>query len=212
MPSENVEALSLSRPVRPTMSRTSSIRWSAIPRRAARLRRLSLALRAPMKVGFSMRAPTLLANRSGCSIGSPSTVPVPLLAAISPRRTLIVVDLPDPFGPTNPTTPPVGISNVKSSTAVRSPNFRVSLSAVMAGIVVLSCWEPDCPGGDGLRVVGFVSFQAGWPAGRLIVIAVPIPIVESAAMVPWWASTMALAIESPRPDPPVCRVRPGSIR
>jgi len=32
-----------------------------------------------------------------------------------PSNTRIVVDLPDPLGPTNPTTPPLGTSNVRLS-------------------------------------------------------------------------------------------------
>src|SRR4029077_16533444 len=70
------------------------------------------------------------AKRRGSSIGSPNTVPVPLEAAISPSNTRIVVEFPDPVGPTKPTTPPAGTSNVNSFTATRSPNRRVKRSAV----------------------------------------------------------------------------------
>ena len=80
-------------------------------------------------------------NVEASSIGSPSTVPVPLEAAISPSRTLIVVDFPEPFGPTNPTTPPAGTSNVTSFTATRSPNRRVSPFAVSAVIVDLAAFR-----------------------------------------------------------------------
>jgi hypothetical protein len=100
---------------------------------------LSRPLKAPKNAGLSMSAPTRSAKRSGCSMGSPSTVPVPPLGAISPSNILIVVDLPDPFGPTKPVTPPEGTSKVKPSTATKSPNLRVRPLVVSAAIPPLAC-------------------------------------------------------------------------
>jgi hypothetical protein len=68
---------------------------------------------------------------------------VPPLGAIRPSSILMVVDFPDRFGPTNPTTPPEGTSNVKLSTATRSPNRRVSPLAVSAVNRSLACVGPS---------------------------------------------------------------------
>src|SRR5262249_10417847 len=95
-------------------------------------RKLSFPVSEPTKAGLSINAPTRPANRSGCLIDSPSTVPVPALGAINPSSTRIIVDFPEPFGPTNPTTPPPGTSNVRLSSATRSPKRRVRPSTESA--------------------------------------------------------------------------------
>src|SRR5215212_6939206 len=53
----------------------------------------------------------------------PNTSPSPPVGVISPSSMRIVVDLPAPFGPTNPATPPSGRSRSISLTARRSPKF-----------------------------------------------------------------------------------------
>src|SRR6185503_19640300 len=64
---------------------------------------------------------------------SPSTLPSPSLGASTPHSMRISVDLPLPFGPSNPKIVPRGTSNDTRSTAVRGPNRRVSARATRAG-------------------------------------------------------------------------------
>ncbi|GAA4260117.1 hypothetical protein GCM10022294_03310 [Dietzia aurantiaca] len=45
----------------------------------------------------------------------------------------MVVVLPDPFGPSRPSTDPVGTEKEMPSTAVKSPNFFTRFSASIAG-------------------------------------------------------------------------------
>ena len=57
------------------------------------------------------------------------------------------------------------------------------------------------------------SSQAGsGPAGSSTVMRVPAPTSLSTSMLPPYASTTALAIASPSPNPPVVRAREGSPR
>ena len=55
----------------------------------------------------------------------------PLVGLIRPRSRRMSVDLPEPLGPTRPTTPPPAISRSSSRTATMSPKRRVSLSVLM---------------------------------------------------------------------------------
>ena len=50
----------------------------------------------------------------------------PAVGASSPASMRIVVDLPEPFGPRKPKMPPRGMSKLTLSTAVKSPNRRVT--------------------------------------------------------------------------------------
>ena len=52
---------------------------------------------------------------------------------ISPRAARIVVDFPEPFGPTSPVTSPWWTVNDKSSTAVTDPKRLVSRSTISDG-------------------------------------------------------------------------------
>ena len=61
----------------------------------------------------------------------------PLVGGVSPTITRIVVVLPAPLGPRNPVTRPGWATKLTSSTAVKAPYFRVSLSTVIMG--------PPCP-------------------------------------------------------------------
>src|SRR5918999_1779996 len=55
----------------------------------------------------------------------PRTVPPPAVGRASPRRSLMVVLLPDPFGPRNPTTLPAGTRRSRSFRAVVRPYVLV---------------------------------------------------------------------------------------
>src|SRR5579872_2210297 len=53
----------------------------------------------------------------------PQTIAVPAVGARNTAIIFIVVDLPAPFGPSNPRTSPAGTENDTSSTAVSGPKF-----------------------------------------------------------------------------------------
>src|SRR5438094_7153696 len=57
----------------------------------------------------------------------PQITAVPLVGARKPVIIFIVVDLPAPLGPRNPSTSPSGTLNDTSSTAVSGPNFLTRL-------------------------------------------------------------------------------------
>ena len=61
----------------------------------------------------------------------------PLVAGVSPTITRMVVVLPAPLGPRKPVTRPGWATKLTSSTAVKAPYFRVSLSTVIMA--------PPCP-------------------------------------------------------------------
>ena len=67
-------------------------------------------------------------------IGSPNSLHVPLVAGRKPTSIFIVVDLPQPFEPRKPKISPRGILKLTWSTATKSPNWRVSPSASIAGV------------------------------------------------------------------------------
>ncbi len=115
----------------PTMSSTSSTRAFEMPRRRARERRLVRADRDGMKAGLSMSAPIRDAYVRGSEIGESKTRALPLVGLMRPNRSLMSVDLPEPLGPTRPTTPLLAISRSSSRTATTSPKRRVSFSVRM---------------------------------------------------------------------------------
>ena len=67
-------------------------------------------------------------------IGSPNSLHVPLVAGRKPTSIFMVVDLPHPFEPRKPKISPRGILKLTWSTATKSPNWRVSPSASIAGV------------------------------------------------------------------------------
>ena len=62
----------------------------------------------------------------------PSTVADPDVGEMRPASMRIVVVLPDPFGPTKPTTSPAGTSKLSPSTATTSPKRFDNESAAIA--------------------------------------------------------------------------------
>ena len=68
----------------------------------------------------------------------PATRAVPDVGGLSVVIMRIVVVFPDPFGPSRPSTDPVGTVKEMPSTAVKSPNFLTSFSASIAGADVLA--------------------------------------------------------------------------
>ena len=56
-------------------------------------------------------------------MGSPKMWPLPVVGVIKPKSILIVVVLPEPFGPTKPQTMPNGTSKLMCETAKRSSYF-----------------------------------------------------------------------------------------
>src|SRR3954453_18233822 len=69
----------------------------------------------------------------------PRSVTVPALGAMRPRSMRMVVVLPDPLGPRNPNTEPVGTARSTPSTAASSPNRFDRPSVWMAGSAVGDC-------------------------------------------------------------------------
>jgi len=60
----------------------------------------------------------------------------PEVGASRPVNILMVVDFPAPFGPRNPKNCPASTRRFTLSTAVKSPNRRVSAVVSMAGVVI----------------------------------------------------------------------------
>ena len=94
--------------------------------------------RALRQAGLSTSAPMRAAYLRGSEIGESNTRAVPLVDLMRPSRSLMSVDLPEPLGPTRPTTPPLVISRSSSRTATTSPNRRVSLETFSKGFIVFS--------------------------------------------------------------------------
>src|SRR5438045_4926232 len=67
------------------------------------------------------------AASGSASMSWPQITAVPLVGARKPVIIFIVVDLPAPLGPRNPSTSPSGTLNDTSSTAVNGPNFLTRL-------------------------------------------------------------------------------------
>ena len=63
------------------------------------------------------------------------TVALPLVGLISPSRSLMSVDFPEPFGPTKPMTPGSLISRSSPFTATVVPKCRLSFSVRMIDIL-----------------------------------------------------------------------------
>ena len=63
----------------------------------------------------------------------PATRAVPDVGGLSVVIMRMVVVLPDPFGPSRPSTDPVGTEKEMPSTAVKSPNLFTRFSASIAG-------------------------------------------------------------------------------
>ncbi len=68
-------------------------------------------------------------------MGAPNSFAPPLVAGSRPVSIFIVVDLPQPFEPRKPKISPRPMRMLTWSTAVKSPNRRVSPSASIAGTV-----------------------------------------------------------------------------
>src|SRR5262249_40420819 len=66
----------------------------------------------------------------------PAIIAVPRVGAINAESIRTVVVLPAPFGPKNPKTVPLGIANVKSSTATKLSKVRVKWDVSMAFIEI----------------------------------------------------------------------------
>src|SRR6185437_10267786 len=84
-----------------------------------------------------MSAPTRGSTRFvACGIGSPNSSTRPAVGPIRPISILIVVVLPEPFGPRKPNTAPCGTESSSPSTASCPPRYR--LDSPWVSIVGLS--------------------------------------------------------------------------
>ncbi|GMA41895.1 hypothetical protein GCM10025883_39400 [Mobilicoccus caccae] len=85
----------------------------------------SCSAASPVRPGWkhseSSTDPTTTAGFGSRRYGRPSTNAVPESASANPRRILMVVDLPAPLGPRNPTMLPAGTVKETSSKTVRPP-------------------------------------------------------------------------------------------
>src|SRR3982750_1002744 len=81
--------------------------------------------------------------------GLPSTQPSPAVGKISPSNNLIVVLLPDPFGPSSPNTSPRRMVRFRSSRAVTLGRPQKSLETLVRCSVWMAAAAggPDSPAG-----------------------------------------------------------------
>ena len=138
IPSEYVFTRSAALVPSPTWSRTSSTR-----RRPTLCSRPSSSrFLRPEKPGNIAGVSTIDPTRreteaSSARDDAPSSLVVPAVGEISPRRHRMVVVLPEPLGPRNPNTPPSGTSRSRPATAsvgwprTRRYSFRSALTSMM---------------------------------------------------------------------------------
>ena len=100
IPIENCPALFFPVPVKPDISRTSSIRPSEIFNSSVLTLRFSLAVRFPYKGGVSINAPMF--DKSLLFHGCLLKIILPLVGFKIPAIIFNVVDFPAPLGPKRP--------------------------------------------------------------------------------------------------------------
>ena len=145
------------RPTGPTSSSTSSTRSSAMPEAAASTRRWFRPVRSGWKLCVSSTAPTVRAGSSRLAVRhAQHRRRAGRSGPTSPRIIRSVVLLPAPLGPRNPVTRPGRTSNVRSSTAVTSPNRFVRPLTEIAGDPT----RTHAPGAFGRSILPC------WPASR----------------------------------------------
>ena len=118
------------------------------PYRSPTSRRFSRPVSSSSTVADWAVNPIFFRTSAGSETTSwPATRAVPEVGGLRVVIIRIVVVLPEPFGPSNPRTVPVGTVNEMSSTAVKSPNRLTRCSASIAGadvdrVLTLKGWPP----------------------------------------------------------------------
>lgn len=121
MPSENVPVRLPATSLSPTVESTSSTRLAAIPLLRAIASRCLPALRPGCMAFASSSAPTSRSGNRSSAYGLPRISASPESGRSSPTVIRMVVDLPAPFGPRNPVTVPVSMTEVRPLTTVFWP-------------------------------------------------------------------------------------------
>ena len=104
------------------------------PYRSPISRRFSLPVSNSSTVAAWAVSPMALRTSAGSVCTSyPATRAVPEVGGLRVVIMRIVVVLPEPLGPSSPSTDPVGTEKEIPSTAVKSPNFLTRFSASIAG-------------------------------------------------------------------------------